>query len=221
MHRTSGNLLGLGLLLLVSCDDGNLAGSAHGELQAAEAEFGADSGTPPQTGDATDAGARREGDQGVRQLADAGAPTIGLICPQGGNTGPVAVVFACDRITVVTCKDLSNVVIERADGSRQRLQGLKGHRNVFVSAGGQAIAGVWVKAGENRSGDGPGYGERFDAPSLGCADAGTLPPQNPPVPPPASDACVPGPDMPCFTPPGQPPSPPPSQPPTDEPASVD
>jgi hypothetical protein len=207
MRRNRTNLLGLGLLLLAACDDSSLTGSAHGELQAAESDSGEAAGRPSQG----------EGDQGVRQLADAGAPAVNLMCPRGGNTGPVSVLFACDRITVITCKDLSNVVLELANGTRQRLQGLNGRQNVFVSTSGQTIVGVWVKAGPNSSGDGPGYGERFDAPSAGCADAGTPPPPNPPTPPtpPPSDtdACVPGPDMPCFYPPAQPPSPPPQDPP--------
>jgi hypothetical protein len=224
MRRSPTNLLGLGLLLLAACDDGGAAGSAQGELQA-ESKSAEQSAAPAQ-GDAnrvaSDAGARREGDQGVRQLADAGPPAINLACPQGSSSGPVGVLFACDRITVVTCKDLSNVVLELADGSRQRLEGLKGHQNVFVAANGQTIVGVWVKAGDNASGDGPGYGKRFDAPSAACTDAGTTPPQDPPVSPPPgdADACVPEPDRPCFTPPGQPPSPPPSQPPTDGPVWV-
>jgi len=226
MRCSRTNLLSLGLLLLVACDDGSLTGSVHDELHAAEPH---DAGGPVQDRGADnsvrDAGARGEGDQGVRPLGDGGAP-INLMCPQGGNTAPIAVVFGCDRITVITCKDLSNVVLELADGSRQRLQGLKGHQNVFVSTSGQPVVGVWVKAGQNLSGDGPGYGERFNAPTAACTDGGTTPPQNPPTQAPPNDACVTGPDMPCFTTPGQPPSPPPqnqppSEPPTEGPGWVD
>lgn len=46
-------------------------------------------------------------------------------------------------------KALSNVVVKFADGER--------------FAGDREIVTVWVKAGNNVSGDGPGYGERFEA----------------------------------------------------------
>jgi len=105
-------------------------------------------------------------------LADGGIVSIGeLECPRGGSTGPVRVTFRCGEITVVTCKDLSNVVLELEDGTRQRFEGLKGHTNHFTAVGAQqgaAVIGVWVKAGNNKSGDGPGYGERVVAPVDTC-----------------------------------------------------
>jgi hypothetical protein len=90
-----------------------------------------------------------------------------LDCPRGGSTAPIAVQFDCDTITVVSCKDLSNVVIELSDGTHQKFDGLSGQQDSF-SSDGEEIVGVWVKAGNNRSGDGPGYGERFDAPEDSC-----------------------------------------------------
>jgi hypothetical protein len=83
-----------------------------------------------------------------------------------GELGEVHVEFACDSITVYTCKDLSNVVIELEDGTRVRVEGLNGQVNTFSN--GQRVVGVWVKAGNNKSGDGPGYGERVDAPDQDC-----------------------------------------------------
>lgn len=50
--------------------------------------------------------------------------------------------------------------------------------------GGGTVVGVWVKAGENHSGDGPGYGERFDAPEGACTP---LPPAEPPADVPDED----------------------------------
>lgn len=132
-------------------------------------------------------------------LADAATAdgTLGeLECPRGGDSGPVRVTFRCREITVVTCKDLSNVVLELEDGTRQRFEGLKGHSNRFTAVGAQqgaAVIGVWVKAGNNKSGDGPGYGERVVAPVDTC-----VPPVEectvvdgacaPGVPPPPRDA---------------------------------
>jgi len=96
-----------------------------------------------------------------------------LACPHGGAVGKIQVAFTCGEITVVSCKDLSNVVVEFADGTREKFDGLHGQRGVFVGPGahaGATITGVWVKAGANHSGDGPGYGERFDAPAQECPE---------------------------------------------------
>ena len=95
----------------------------------------------------------------------------GLDCPRGGSTGPIEVEFFCTEIDVISCKDLSNVVLEYADGSHQKFDGLSGRQGTFAGTGeheGAEIVGVWVKAGNNASGDGPGYGERFDAPAGVC-----------------------------------------------------
>jgi hypothetical protein len=65
---------------------------------------------------------------------------------------------------------ISNVVLQFADGSRQRFEDVERHVASFSGTGSHAhkeIAVVWVKAGPNFSGDGPGYGDRFDmAPHL-------------------------------------------------------
>jgi hypothetical protein len=92
---------------------------------------------------------------------------IVLECERGGDVSEITVVFDCDEITVYSCKDLSNVVLELPDGSHHKSEGLNGNANTF-STGGAPIAGVWVKSGANHSGDGPGYGERFDAPEQDC-----------------------------------------------------
>jgi hypothetical protein len=89
----------------------------------------------------------------------------------GGSMSSIEVVFDCGSITVHSCKDLSNVVIELEDGSRQRFEGLSSQGGTFSGTGakqGSRIVGVWVKAGNNKSGDGPGYGERFEAPEQDC-----------------------------------------------------
>ncbi|MET0388033.1 MAG: hypothetical protein ABW321_18820, partial [Polyangiales bacterium] len=81
------------------------------------------------------------------------------------------VAFDCSGITSYTCKDLSNIVLEFADGTRERFEGPSGHVNTFVGTGanaGKLVVRVWVKAGANHSGDGPGYSERVEAPIQDC-----------------------------------------------------
>jgi hypothetical protein len=109
-----------------------------------------------------------EGRGGPPDVTETG-PDGGLVldCSPGSLT-TIHVEFTCDSITVYTCKDLSNVVIETEDGERQRVEGLNGQVNSFSVPVGQTITGVWVKSGPNFSGDGPGYGERFDAPEQDC-----------------------------------------------------
>jgi hypothetical protein len=96
----------------------------------------------------------------------------------GGQSGQgcrphVDVTFHGNGTSVVieSTKDLSNVVLEFDDGSQHKFDGLnQGRTGTFAGVGqhaGKVIAGVWVKSGCNQSGDGPGYGERFDAPDTG------------------------------------------------------
>jgi hypothetical protein len=107
-----------------------------------------------------------------------------LDCPRGGSTGPIAVHFECTEVHVVSCKELSNVVVEFADGEHVKFDGLEGHYGTF-GAGDRVIVGVWVKAGNNASGDGPGYGQRFDS-ALDCGG----PPADGGVPDGGDDAAV-------------------------------
>jgi hypothetical protein len=95
-----------------------------------------------------------------------------LDCVQGGPVSAVHAEFHCGSVTVYTCKDLSNVVLEFDNGQRERFQGLNGHSNVFAGTGANAnarVTHVWIKAGANQSGEGPGYGQRSDAPDESCA----------------------------------------------------
>ena len=103
-------------------------------------------------------------------------PGTELNCPRASSTGSILVEFGCEDVTVHTCKDVSNVVLELEDGSHYKIEGLKGHLTTFVAPDAQAILRVWVKAGSNHSGEGPGYGERFDAPEDSCAPIGDSPP---------------------------------------------
>ena len=198
--------LSLGLFSLCACGADAPSGGADHNLFAAEPEFPVgDAGAATDGGNASNDGAVRLPDSGT------------LSCPRGGETGPVRVVFGCGEITVITCKDLSNVVIELDDGSRVRHQGLKGQQNGFVAPTGRSIVGVWVKAGSNASGDGPGYGERFDAPAGTCPDAGVGAPDSGTG---TSDAGVNNPP-PVTPPPQQPPPPVTQEPPPPAPPGGD
>jgi hypothetical protein len=96
-----------------------------------------------------------------------------LECPEVGAVGDITVAFDCTEIDVDSCKDLSNVVLEFADGTQQRFEGLGGTAGTFAGTGenaGKEITTAWIKSGSNDSGDGAGFGERFDAPEGACGD---------------------------------------------------
>jgi hypothetical protein len=92
-------------------------------------------------------------------------------CPHDGKYGYIEVEFECYEAHVASCKELSNVVLELADGEHRKFDDLDGHC-ATLGVGEREIVGVWVKAGNNKSGEGPGYGERFDAPADSCDGAG-------------------------------------------------
>jgi hypothetical protein len=168
-----------------------LPGQAGPAKAAAEAKRRADAEPAADAPDAAQAPAADGGDD------------AGLNCEKGSSVAAHRVEFECGSITVYTCKDLSNVVVEFEDGSRQRFEGQSGHENSFSGTGsnaGKRIVGVWVKAGANHSGDGPGYGQRVDSDVSEC-----------PPPPGAGQGgggsggaggCVAGPDAPCAPGPG-------------------
>jgi len=84
--------------------------------------------------------------------------------PQVSSSGNTHSVY------VTSTKDLSNVVLEFADGSHQKFDSLTSYSGTFSGTDGNAgkeIVGVWVKSGCYQSNDGPGYGEY-----LPLADAG-------------------------------------------------
>lgn len=87
-----------------------------------------------------------------------------LECPiPSGPTAPIAVHFDCTQVHVVSCKDLSNVVLEFDDGEHYKFDDLElGNYGTF-ELDGRIISIAWVKAGNNASGEGPGYGEHFDS----------------------------------------------------------
>jgi hypothetical protein len=92
-----------------------------------------------------------------------------------GSSAVVGAVFDCTSVTVSSTKDLSNVVLQFADGTVQKFDGLSGHEGTFAGTGdndGAVLTGVWIKSGNNASGDGPGYGE-FIASTADCVEDDT------------------------------------------------
>ncbi|MEQ8785823.1 MAG: pilus assembly protein TadG-related protein [Pirellulaceae bacterium] len=85
--------------------------------------------------------------------------------PANGSQPQIHVTFKKKSIDVESTKDLSNVVLRYTNGSTQKFDGLSGTSGTFAGTGyysGKTISRCWVKSGSNESGDGPGYGERFD-----------------------------------------------------------
>jgi len=162
----------LGVSLGSGCGDESSVGSSDGALrggQRADQVGAAGEGSEDEA---------PETDEGEAVPGQGWVPGEGIpedFCENGGAVGRIDVAFDCDEITIITCKDLSNVVVEFEDGTRQKFDGLNGQSASFSGTGdnsGKVVVGVWVKAGANHSGDGPGYGERFDAPGEQTCDEG-------------------------------------------------
>lgn len=68
---------------------------------------------------------------------------------------------AAGTVTITSNKDISNVVVS-VDGVHTKTDGLSGTEYVIELGTLEDLDAVWVKSGNNHSGDGPGYGERFD-----------------------------------------------------------
>jgi Flp pilus assembly protein TadG len=111
-----------------------------------------------------------------------GSPNLGTLpwMPDGVTVkgqeaaGPIphiSVKFSLTEINVASTKDLSNVVLRYGNGNEQKFDNLDENPSLtgtFSGTGsnsGKKIVRAWIKSGSNSSGDGPGYGERFDYPS--------------------------------------------------------
>jgi hypothetical protein len=80
--------------------------------------------------------------------------------PQDGSQPKIYVEYRGGKVYVESSLALSNVVVRYSNGSVYTYQGLSGQTGTFGN--GNVISKVWVKSGDNESGDGPGYGELFD-----------------------------------------------------------
>ena len=75
----------------------------------------------------------------------------------------------CDTVNVSSCKDLSNVVLVYTDCEWEKFDGLTTTSGSFSGTGtnaGKSISHVYVKSGCYKSGEGPGFGRRFDGPCV-------------------------------------------------------
>jgi len=101
------------------------------------------------------------------------AITSAVLKPEGaGANWPELVSATFDGIsqavTAYSTKNLSNVVLKFADGAEQKFDRLTGYCQTFAGTGanaGKGIVGIWIKSGDNASGDGPGFGS-YVAPAL-------------------------------------------------------
>ena len=99
--------------------------------------------------------------------------TTGGNC-QGCQSENTVEISDCESVDVTSCKDLSNVVLLFTDNTFQKYDGLSAKTGTFKGTGandGKEIARVYVKSGCYQSGDGPGWGRRFDSP---CNDDNTI-----------------------------------------------
>jgi hypothetical protein len=85
--------------------------------------------------------------------------------PAGENRPQISVEYRYKSVYVESTLDLSNVVLLFSNGATQTFDGLSGTSGVFKGTDGnnnRPITRVWVKSGDNASGEGPDYGEPFD-----------------------------------------------------------
>lgn len=108
---------------------------------------------------------------------DLGSPTYGTMGftpqfltvvgqpPSDPSKPQITVTFQSFDVYVTSTKDLSNVVLEFSDGTRQKFDGLSGTTGTFRGTGSnynKRIDKLWVKSGSNASGECSGCGERFE-----------------------------------------------------------
>lgn len=80
------------------------------------------------------------------------------------NIGKINVFMEDGKVTVISvAHEISNVVLKYTDGTTYKYDDQSGHTKTYpVHQAGKVLAGCWVKAGKNASGDGPGYGKYFE-----------------------------------------------------------
>ena len=94
----------------------------------------------------------------------------------------------CSTVTVTSTKDISNIVFV-VDGFETKIEFADG-TNTFDLDG--AASDVWVKAGNNKSGDGSGFGEHYARPaSCDSASSGAVEPTATEAPPATDPAMQP------------------------------
>lgn len=85
--------------------------------------------------------------------------------PSNSTEPQIYVEYRYTSVYVTSTKNLENVVVRFSNGSKQTFSGLSTKTGTFEGTGynsGRAIERVWVKSGNNLSGEGYNYGEPFD-----------------------------------------------------------
>ena len=89
--------------------------------------------------------------------------TLGLASPSSASSAEITAEWMSSRagctVTVTSDKDISNIAY-LVDGEEVRHEFEDGMMTYTVVG----VSGVWVKSGNNHSGDGSGLGEFFDGP---------------------------------------------------------
>lgn len=91
--------------------------------------------------------------------------TFGLVAPSDAGVGETNAEWdaSCEVVSITSTKDISNVVY-MIDGTAHRIEFTDGTHDLLLPG---EITELWVKAGNNKSDDGSGYGEHYTRPD-GC-----------------------------------------------------
>lgn len=155
----------------------NASGEGPGYGQRIDATGDTCDNTQPAAAPVNDSSGRKHGgtqDDNPPKNDQKGGPRTddrsGTGTTPSGRPGDGAVVnatFACGNtsVEVTSTKDLSNVVLRLSDGRDVKHVGLHGNSKTFVAPDGTTITAVFIKSGDNPSGEGPGYGQRVNAPA--------------------------------------------------------
>lgn len=80
----------------------------------------------------------------------------------------IQVEFQQTSVSIQSTRGISNAVLQYEDGQSQKFDELQGRNLTLAGTGrhaGKEIVRVWGKSAANLSGEGPGYGQRFDRPA--------------------------------------------------------
>ena len=93
------------------------------------------------------------------------SPALGFTVSHS-TPSPILVEWNDDSssVWISSKKQLSNVVLMDCLGIQYHYEEIDGQSGQFRHPAGLSITTVWVQSGNNHSGDGPEYGERFDNP---------------------------------------------------------
>lgn len=87
------------------------------------------------------------------------------VAPSNSTKPQLHVEYRNTSVYVTSTLNLENVVLQFSGGSKQTFSGLSAKTGTFQGSGGnngKQILKVWVKSGNNLSGEGTNYGEPFD-----------------------------------------------------------